>query len=62
MNREQVLKDIVTLINGDSDLNHQVRLVNQYKPSWNMKHGREYLNLSDGEVLDLVYDIAREAV
>lgn len=62
MDAKQILKDIVTLIDGDSDLTHQVRLVNQYKPSWQMKHGREYLNLSDGEVLDLIYDIAKEAV
>ena len=60
MNHAQTLKDIVTLIDGDADLKHQVNLVNQYK-NWKLT-GREFLNLSDGEVLDLIFDIAKGEV
>jgi len=61
MNAEQILRDIATIIDGDADLNYQVNLITQYT-GWKDFTTDDFLNMSDGEVLDLIYDIVKEAV
>ena len=58
MTTYHILKDLKTLIDGT--LKEQTDITNKYL-SWGITED-EFENLSDGEVLDLVYDIVKEAV
>jgi hypothetical protein len=58
MKTYEVLKDIRTLIDGT--LKEQTDITNKYL-KWGITE-EEFEDLSDGEVLDIVYDITKEAV
>lgn len=58
MKTYEVLKDIRTLIDGT--LKEQTDITNKYL-GWGITKD-EFEALSDGEVLDIVYDIVKEAV
>ena len=48
------------LINGLT-VENQIEVINKYHPQWNITE-EEIEDLSDGEVLDIVYDITKEAI
>lgn len=54
----EILKDIKTLIDGD--IKDQVSITNKYF-DWDITEER-FQELSDGEVLDLIYDMVKEAL
>ena len=58
MKTYNILKDIRTLIDGT--LKEQTDITNKYL-GWGISE-EEFESLSDGEVLDIVYDIAKEAI
>ena len=58
MKTYEVLKDIRTLIDGT--LKEQTDITNKYL-KWGITE-EEFEDLSDGEVLDIVYDIVKEAI
>jgi hypothetical protein len=58
MKTYEVLKDIRTLIDGT--LKEQTDITNKYL-KWGITE-EEFEDLSDGEVLDIVYDITKEAI
>jgi len=58
MKAYKVLKDIKTLIDGTTK--EQTDITNKYL-DWGITEER-FEELSDGEVLDLIYDIVKEAV
>ncbi len=58
MKTYDTLKDIKTLIDGT--LKEQTDITNKYL-KWGITE-EEFEDLSDGEVLDIVYDITKEAV
>ena len=58
MKTYEVLKDIRTLIDGT--LKEQTDITNKYL-KWGITE-EEFEDLSDGEVLDMVYDITKEAI
>lgn len=58
MTTYHILKDLKTLIDGT--LKEQADITNKYL-SWGITQD-EFEALSDGEVLDIVYDIVKEAV
>ena len=57
MKTYDVLKDIKTLIDGN--IKDQVSITNKYL-DWGITE-EKFEELSDGEVLDLIYDIVKEA-
>jgi len=58
MKTYDILKDIRTLIDGT--LKEQTDITNKYL-DWDITEER-FQELSDGEVLDLIYDIVKEAL
>jgi hypothetical protein len=58
MKTYDTLKDIKTLIDGT--LKEQTDITNKYL-KWGITE-EEFEDLSDGEVLDIVYDIVKEAI
>lgn len=58
MKTYEVLKDIKTLIDGK--IEEQVSITNKYL-DWGITED-EFEAMSDGEVLDVVYDIVKEAL
>jgi hypothetical protein len=58
MKTYEVLKDIRTLIDGT--LKEQTDITNKYL-KWDITED-DFEAMSDGEVLDIVYDIVKEAV
>lgn len=58
MKTYDVLKDIRTLIDGT--LKEQADITNKYL-KWGISED-DFESLTDGEVLDIVYDIVKEAV
>lgn len=58
MKAYDVLKDIKTLIDGK--IEEQVSITNKYL-DWDITED-EFEAMSDGEVLDVVYDIVKEAL
>ena len=58
MKTYDVLKDIKTLIDGT--IKEQVSIVNR-RLEWDITE-EDFEAMSDGEVLDVVYDIAKEAI
>jgi hypothetical protein len=60
MNAYQVLKDIAKLINGLT-IENQIEVINKYHPQWNIAK-EEIEDLSDGEVLDIVFDMAIKGI
>jgi hypothetical protein len=60
MNTYQVLKDIAKLINGLT-IENQIEVINKYHPQWNITE-EEIEDLSDGEVLDIVFDMAIKGI
>ena len=58
MKAYDVLKDIKTLIDGK--IEEQVSITNKYL-DWGITED-EFEAMSDGEVLDVVYDIVKEAL
>jgi hypothetical protein len=58
MKTYDTLKDIKTLIDGT--LKEQTDITNKYL-KWGITE-EEFEDLSDGEVLDIVYDITKEAI
>lgn len=58
MKTYHILKDLKTLIDGTSK--EQADITNKYL-GWGIT-GDEFESLSDGEVVDIVYDIVKEGI